>query len=145
MKKNIGADSSGNGFDAAPTGDNAPVIKDVDGRKAVVISGDGKVANSYIKLPENLKEIVRILLRNLSSRTNAQMRINLAVSEKAVEYIADKGFDKNYGARPIRRAIQTEIEDLLADKLLAGEVKAGEKVNVDYDETEKKIIISVEQ
>ena len=94
---------------------------------------------------ENLKEIVRILLRNLSSRTNAQMRINLAVSEKAVEYIADKGFDKNYGARPIRRAIQTEIEDLLADKLLAGEVKAGEKVNVDYDETEKKIIISVEQ
>ena len=94
---------------------------------------------------ENLKEIVRILLRNLSSRTNAQMRINLAVSEKAVEYIADKGFDKNYGARPIRRAIQTEIEDLLADKLLAGEVKAGEKVNVDYDETEKKIIISVGQ
>ena len=94
---------------------------------------------------ENLKEIVRILLRNLSSRTNAQMRINLAVSEKAVEYIADKGFDKNYDARPIRRAIQTEIEDLLADKLLAGEVKAGEKVNVDYDETEKKIIISVGQ
>ena len=52
---------------------------------------------------------------------------------------------KNYGARPIRRAIQTEIEDLLADKLLAGEVKAGEKVNVDYDETEKKIIISAGQ
>ena len=94
---------------------------------------------------ENLKEIVRILLRNLSSRTNAQMRINFSVSEKAVEHIADKGFDKNYGARPIRRAIQTEIEDLLADKLLAGEVKAGEKVNVDYDETEKKIIISAGQ
>ena len=94
---------------------------------------------------ENLKEIVRILLRNLSSRTNAQMRINFSVSEKAVEHIADKGFDKNYGARPIRRAIQTEIEDLLADKLLAGEVKVGEKVNVDYDETEKKIIISAGQ
>ena len=94
---------------------------------------------------ENLKEIVRILLRNLSSRTNVQMRINFSVSEKAVEHIADKGFDKNYGARPIRRAIQTEIEDLLADKLLAGEVKAGEKVNVDYDETEKKIIISAGQ
>ena len=40
-EKNIGADSSGNGFDAVPAGDNAPVIKDVDGRKAVVISGDG--------------------------------------------------------------------------------------------------------
>ena len=40
---------------------------------------------------------------------------------------------------------QTEIEDLLADKLLAGEVKVGEKVNVDYDETEKKIIISAGQ
>ena len=53
-EKNIGADSSGNGFDAVPAGDNAPVIKDVDGRKAVVISGDGKVANSYIKLPENI-------------------------------------------------------------------------------------------
>ena len=53
-EKNIGVDSSGNGFDAVPAGDNAPVIKDVDGRKAVVISGDGKVANSYIKLPENI-------------------------------------------------------------------------------------------
>ena len=53
-EKNIGADSSGNGFDAVPAGDNAPVIKEVDGRNAVLISGDGKAAASYLKLPENI-------------------------------------------------------------------------------------------
>lgn len=91
---------------------------------------------------EDLKEIVKIFLRSLDKRTNAQMHIKLDVSEKVVEHIAQSGFDKNYGARPIRRAIQTQIEDLLADKLLADEIKAGDDVVVDYDEAAKKITIA---
>ena len=91
---------------------------------------------------DDLKEIVGILLKNLNKRTNAQMHIKLEVSDAAVEHIADSGFDKNYGARPIRRAIQTEIEDLLADKLLADEIKAGDNVAVDYDSGAKKITIA---
>ena len=90
---------------------------------------------------DDLKEIVKIFLKSLDKRTNAQMHIKLDVSESAIEHIAESGFDKNYGARPIRRAIQTQIEDLLADKLLSDEIKAGDDVVVDYDKDAKKITI----
>ncbi len=90
---------------------------------------------------DDLKEIVKIFLKSLDKRTNAQMHIKLDVSESAIEHIAESGFDKNYGARPIRRAIQTQIEDLLADKLLADEIKAGDEAVVDYDKDTKKITI----
>lgn len=92
---------------------------------------------------DDLKEIVKIFLKSLDKRTNAQMHIKLNVSESAIEHIAESGFDKNYGARPIRRAIQTQIEDLLADKLLSDEIKAGDDVVVDYDKDAKKITIAV--
>lgn len=92
---------------------------------------------------DDLKEIVKIFLKSLDKRTNAQMHIKLHVSESAIEHIAESGFDKNYGARPIRRAIQTQIEDLLADKLLSDEIKAGDDVVVDYDKDAKKITIAV--
>ena len=91
---------------------------------------------------DDLKEIVKIFLKSLDKRTNAQMHIKLDVSESAIEHIAESGFDKNYGARPIRRAIQTQIEDLLADKLLSDEIKAGDDVAVDYDKDAKKITIA---
>lgn len=91
---------------------------------------------------DDLKEIVKIFLKSLDKRTNAQMHIKLDVSESAIEHIAESGFDKNYGARPIRRAIQTQIEDLLADKLLSDEIKAGDAVAVDYDKDAKKITIA---
>lgn len=91
---------------------------------------------------DDLKEIVKIFLKSLDKRTNAQMHIKLDVSESAIEHIAESGFDKNYGARPIRRAIQTQIEDLLADKLLSDEIKAGDDVVVDYDKDAKKITIA---
>ena len=91
---------------------------------------------------DDLKEIVKIFLKSLDKRTNAQMHIKLDVSESAIEHIAESGFDKNYGARPIRRAIQTQVEDLLADKLLSDEIKAGDDVVVDYDKDAKKITIA---
>ena len=59
------------------------------------------------------------------------MSITLDVSKEAVEYLANSGFDKNYGARPIRRSIQAKIEDELADRVLFGEIKPGAKIAVD--------------
>ena len=88
---------------------------------------------------ENIKEIVRIMLGSLNKRTKAQMGISLDVTDAAVEHIAKEGFDKNYGARPIRRAIQTKIEDELADRLLSKEVSAGQQILVDYNADEEKI------
>lgn len=88
---------------------------------------------------DNIKDIVRIMIESLNKRTQAQMGITLNVTDAAVEHIAKEGFDKNYGARPIRRAIQTKIEDELADRLLTKEVSAGQKVLVDYSGDDDKI------
>ncbi len=83
-----------------------------------------------------IQEIVRILLDSLNHRIQAQMRMELVVTDAAVEHLAKSGFDKTYGARPVRRAIQTQIEDALADRLLAGEFKAGDRVQVDCESDE---------
>ena len=69
------------------------------------------------------------------------MSISLDVAEEAISYLAKNGFDKNYGARPIRRAIQTHIEDELADRVLDGTVKPGDTVHIDCKDD--KIVISI--
>ena len=89
---------------------------------------------------ENIEEIVKILLGQLQKRLEAQMSIALEVTEEAVSHLADSGFDKNYGARPIRRSIQTELEDALADRVLSGEILPGDRVKVSYGE--EKMIFS---
>ena len=60
------------------------------------------------------------------------MDITITFTDAAVTAIADKGFDDSYGARPLRRAIQSEIEDVLSEKLLDGEIKATSAVTCDY-------------
>lgn len=89
---------------------------------------------------ENVEEIVGILLNNLNERIKAQMSMEINVSKEAVTHLAESGFDKTYGARPVRRSIQTEIEDELADRMLAGDFKAGDKIYVDL--SEKKLTFS---
>ena len=81
---------------------------------------------------ESIKEIARRLLSKLSSRVG-EMGIELQFDETAVEKIADEGFDPVYGARPLKRAIQSEIEDKLSEEMLEGKIKAGEKYTCRYD------------
>ena len=69
------------------------------------------------------------------------MEISLEVTEAAIAHIAESGFDKTYGARPVRRAIQTQIEDGMADRLLSHEIKQGDNVIADY--IDEKIIFSI--
>lgn len=83
---------------------------------------------------ENIQEIVKIMIAALNKRLEAQMGITLDVSKEAIEYLAKSGFDKDYGARPIRRSIQTKIEDELADRVLSGEIRQGEKVAVGFED-----------
>ena len=80
---------------------------------------------------ENIRQIVKIMLNILNKRTKAQMNLSLEVTEEAVAHLAKSGFDKNYGARPVRRAIQTQLEDKLADELLEGIIAAGDHIKVD--------------
>ncbi len=77
----------------------------------------------------DMKQIVTMLSKNLVKRCKEQMDIDLTVTPALKEYIVEKHTDSKMGARPMKRAIQTEIEDTLAMEILAGNVKAGDKVS----------------
>lgn len=81
---------------------------------------------------EQLKSIVEIQVRQLAERLAAR-RLDLQVTEAAKSWLAERGYEPAYGARPLRRLIQKAIGDALAKKLLAGEVRDGDTVQVDVD------------
>ena len=66
----------------------------------------------------------------------AEEDIEVSFTDAAVDRISDEGFDKVYGARPLRRAIQSRIEDMLSEKIIDGEIKSGDKISVDYKDDE---------
>jgi len=84
---------------------------------------------------EHLKKIVGLMINNLAKRL-AQNSINIEVSDDAIALLAKKGTDQVYGARPLRRAIQSMLEDKLAEEMLEGRVKAGDKVLVQIKDDE---------
>lgn len=78
---------------------------------------------------DNMKQIVTMLSKNLVNRCRQQMDIELTISPALKEYIVEKYTDAKMGARPMKRAIQTEIEDTLAEEILSGAVKGGDRVS----------------
>ena len=78
---------------------------------------------------ENMKKIVNILLRDLEKRCREQMDIRLRVSDKVKEHLIETSYDNKYGARPLKRAIQGQLEDPLAEKILQGEIHRGDTVS----------------
>ena len=80
-----------------------------------------------------MARIVDIMMRELGKRTKAQMGIGLELSEDARGLIIEKGYDQKYGARPLRRTIQSQIEDQLAEQVLEGSVKAGDTVAIEAE------------
>ena len=90
---------------------------------------------------EEIRKIVLLLLKSLEKRCEEQMDIHLNVTNSAVDYIAEAGFDAKYGARPLRRAIQSKIEDRLANELLEGKIGRGDIVQVQYRNKEIRFIV----
>lgn len=90
---------------------------------------------------EQIKEIVKLMMKNLSKRVEEQMRITLQPDEDVFDFITEKSFDVTYGARPIRRTIQTSVEDALADAVLEGSVHMGDQVRLSVQD--KKIVFHV--
>jgi len=84
---------------------------------------------------EHLKQIVGLMIDNLAERLK-QNSIEIEVSDEAKALLAKKGFDPVYGARPLRRAVQSMVEDRLAEEMLEGRVKSGDKVFVDVKDDE---------
>ncbi|WP_418440415.1 ATP-dependent Clp protease ATP-binding subunit [Anaerotignum lactatifermentans] len=79
---------------------------------------------------EDILEIVKLMTRTVSKRIKENMNITVTFTDKALEKIAEEGYDKAFGARPLRRAIQSRIEDAFAEEYLMGNFKAGDKVSV---------------
>lgn len=90
----------------------------------------------------HMKDIVTIMLKEIMKRTKEQMSITLSVDEGAKEFLIDKGYDEKYGARPLRRTIQSCLEDKLAEKILDREVKEGDEVVVSREDAELKFSVA---
>lgn len=89
---------------------------------------------------DDMKKIIGIMVRDLQKRCKEQIQIDLVVREAAKEFIVEKAYDRKYGARPLRRKLQDEVEDRLADALIRGEIHTGDRVIVTTKN--KEIIVS---
>jgi ATP-dependent Clp protease ATP-binding subunit ClpC len=91
---------------------------------------------------KHITQIVDVMLAGLNERFKV-LDIKVEISEEAKEFLADKGYDVQYGARPLRRAIQKHLEEPLAEEILRANLKEGGAVTVGYDATEGKLTFTV--
>ena len=90
---------------------------------------------------EDMKQIVTLLVKTLVERCRTQMEIELHIRDSVKAYIVETAYDPKYGARPLRRMIQSKIEDALAEEILAGRIKRGDRVEVGLKK--KEIVFEV--
>ena len=95
------------------------------------------VFNSLDK--NDLKKIIEIEIELLLKRTK-EIGYNISISKKAIDFICDKGFDKKYGARPLKRAIQKYVEDLLAEEIVKTQLNLGDTIKIDWDGKSRKLV-----
>tara|TARA_B110000971_G_scaffold143267_1_gene146404 strand:- start:252 stop:803 length:552 start_codon:yes stop_codon:yes gene_type:complete len=91
---------------------------------------------------EDIMKIVDIELDKLQIRIN-KLGYNMSLTDKAKEFIGEKGFDKKYGARPLSRAIQKYLEDLIAEEIVNSRTKDGDKFQLDWDGKEEKLSLEI--
>tara|TARA_B100000795_G_scaffold77090_1_gene55015 strand:- start:29699 stop:32233 length:2535 start_codon:yes stop_codon:yes gene_type:complete len=92
---------------------------------------------------EDLKKIISIELEKLKSRIK-DLGYEIKISTKAVNFLCEKGYDKKYGARPLKRAIQNYIEDLIAEEIVQSKLKKGNNIKIDWNgKSEKLDLISL--
>ena len=103
---------------------------------------DTMIFNSLTK--EDIHEIIDIELEGLYSRTR-EMGFTVEISEPAKDYIAEKGYDADYGARPLSRAIQKYIEDPLAEEIIQSRLDEGDLIKIKFDQKAKEIKIEIEK
>lgn len=93
---------------------------------------------------EDIHKIIDIELVKLYDRVK-NIGYHLTLTEKAKDYIAEKGFDKQYGARPLKRAIQKYIEDALAEEIVNSKLQEGDSIHMDLNEKDDKLIIEIKK
>ncbi|MFY7666378.1 MULTISPECIES: ATP-dependent Clp protease ATP-binding subunit [Flavobacterium] len=91
---------------------------------------------------EDINKIIEIELKNLYKRI-AELGYQLNLSDKAKAFIADKGFDKQFGARPLKRAIQKYVEDALAEEIITSKIASGDEIFMDIEDNAEELTVSV--
>ena len=99
------------------------------------------IFNSLSK--ENIHQIIEIELSKLYSRIE-ELGYKIKLSKKAKEFLADKGYDKKYGARPLKRTIQKHVEDLIASEILNSMINEGDIINIDYSSGKEELNIKIQ-
>jgi len=89
---------------------------------------------------ENIREIISIEIKKLEERLN-EIHFNLKISEKALDFIAKEGYDAEYGARPLNRAIQHYVEDLVADEILTNSFEEGDTIEIEYSSDDNNLFV----
>jgi ATP-dependent Clp protease ATP-binding subunit ClpC len=93
---------------------------------------------------EDINKIIKIELDGLIERVKL-MEYNLEITDGAIEYIASQGFDPDYGARPLKRAIQKHVEDVLTEEILQSNPEKGSSMVLDYNSEEDKMVVLLEK
>lgn len=93
---------------------------------------------------EDINKIIDIELDKLYLRVK-EIGYTLKLSDKAKDYIADKGFDKQFGARPLKRAIQKYVEDALAEEIITSKIHEGDQIFMDLDESNQELTIEIKK
>ena len=91
---------------------------------------------------EDIDLIIEIELKKLYARV-AELGYQLSLSDKAKAFIAEKGFDRQFGARPLKRAIQKYVEDALAEEIITSKIASGDEIFMDLDEASQELTVKV--
>jgi ATP-dependent Clp protease ATP-binding subunit ClpC len=92
----------------------------------------------------DIDKIIDIEMAKLVARVK-DLGYELTLSEKAKDFIAEKGFDKQFGARPLKRAIQKYVEDALAEEIITSKINQGDVIFMDLDEAAQELTIKIEK
>ncbi len=92
---------------------------------------------------ENINQIIKIELDRLVERVE-KMEFKLNITDAAIDYIASEGFDPQYGARPLKRAIQRHVEDVLTEEIIQSNPDKGSNLNLDYNSEDDKMVVTIE-
>ena len=90
-----------------------------------------------------MKDIIDILLKELAERAKTQMNVKLNVSDSAKAFLVEQGYDPKYGARALKRKVQTLLEDEMAEEALSGNMVPGSTVNVKASKDATRLVFSV--
>jgi ATP-dependent Clp protease ATP-binding subunit ClpC len=90
----------------------------------------------------DIHKIIEVELKKVYKRIE-EMGFTLELTEKAHDYVAEKGWDDQYGARPLKRAIQKYVEDVLAEEIIKTKINIGEKIVIDYDDVKDDMIVNI--